>query len=127
MGHELAQRIVKRRHFKVVYERAPADVAVNPEAGAAVLGALQAQFARQQFRHDRYSQKGGAPNFPVRRRDGSVESSLTMSGTLERLPVVVTDYVFADRSIAAEAAGWVRSHRQRIIQPSGEGDYHGET
>jgi hypothetical protein len=126
-GHQAAQRIVGRKHFKVVYERTPADVAVNPEAGQAVFRALQSQFEPDLFRHDRYSQKGGAPNFPVRRRDESIESSLTMSSTLGRVPVVITDFVFADRTIAKEAADWVQKNRQRVIQPTAEGGPDGKT
>jgi hypothetical protein len=126
-GHQAAQRIVGRKHFKVVYERTPADVAVNPEAGQAVFRALQNQFEPDLFRHDRYSQKGSAPNFPVKRRDDSIESSLTISSTLERVPVVITDFVFADRTIAKEAADWVQKNRQRVIQPTAEGGPDGET
>lgn len=125
-GHCEAQRIVARRHFKVVYERSPADVAINPEAGEAVFLELQAEFGPNLFRHDSYSQKGGAPNFPVRRRDDSLESSLTMSSTLERVPVVISDYVFADRCIAKEAAAWLQKNRQRVIQPTAEGGLDGQ-
>ena len=126
-GHEAAEWIVRRKHFKVVYERSTADVAVNPEAGEALFRALEEEFQPKLFRHDRYSQRGGAPNFPVKRRDDSIGSSLTMSSTLERVPVVVTDYVFADRTIAKKAADWVRKNRQHVIQPQAEGGTRGTT
>jgi HD superfamily phosphohydrolase len=124
-GCQAAQRIVGRRHFKVVYERSPADIAVNPEAGDAVLRALQDELGPKLFRHDRYRQKGGAPNSPVRRRDDSIESSLTMSSVLERVPVVATDYVFADRAVAEKAVDWLQINRQRVIQPTAEGEPDG--
>lgn len=43
-GHVHARRIVERQHFKVVYERNPDDVRVNPEAGRAVYDSLVSEF-----------------------------------------------------------------------------------
>lgn len=126
-GHQEAQRIVGREHFKVVYERSPADVATNPEAGSAVFQALQEHFEPDLFRHDRYSQKGGVPDFPVRRRDGSIESSTTISRTLQHVPIVTTDYVFADRGIAKKAENWVQANRQKIIKLRAEEGINGKT
>lgn len=126
-GCEEAERIIRRNHFKVVYERSPTDVAINPEAGNAIFQALQGEFEADLLRRDRYRQEGGAPNFPVRRRDDSIDSSLTMSSVLQRVPVVATDYVFADRAIADKAAAWVQKNRQRVIKPMAEGGRIGST
>jgi hypothetical protein len=35
-GHATARRIANHDHFKVLYQRHPEDVKVNPEAGRAV-------------------------------------------------------------------------------------------
>jgi HD superfamily phosphohydrolase len=40
-GHIDARRIVQREHFKVLYERNPNDVKINPEAGGAAFNALR--------------------------------------------------------------------------------------
>jgi uncharacterized protein len=124
-GYEHARRIVRREHYKLIYERNPPDVAINPEAGKAVFKALSAKFGERHFRHDRYAQAGGAPDFPVRRRDDRINSSLAISETLKNLPVVSIDYVFADRSINEEAEKWLNSERQAIIKPKGEGVRNG--
>ena len=110
-GHMHARRIVRREHFKVLYERNPDDVQVNPEAGNAVLDALSTQFGGEYFRHDRYHQRAGPPDFPVRLRDGQIVSSLAFSETLNHVPIVAVDYVFADRSILSQAAAWLKAHR----------------
>lgn len=65
-GHAHAKRIINRQHFKVVYERNPDDVAINPDAGAAVCAALGAVVGNNNVRRDNYQQRGGAPDFPVR-------------------------------------------------------------
>ena len=103
IGHSHARRIVRREHFKRLYERNPEDVKVNPESGKAIYNALKSKYGKDLFRHDPYNQKSGAPDFPVRMRDGRVVSSLAMSETLKNIPVVSVDHVFADRSCFDEA------------------------
>jgi HD superfamily phosphohydrolase len=121
-GHVHADRIGLRKHFKVVYERNPDDVKVNPEAGDAVFRALSAQLGAEYFRHDRYRQSAGPPDFPVRLRNGQIVSSLAVSETLNRVPVVSVDYVFAERSFLSKANEWLKSHRIDIVKPRGEDD-----
>lgn len=119
-GYIHAKRIVCRQHFKVLYQRNPSDVKQNPEAGLAIYDAACKKYGSAHLRHDKYTQKGGAPDFPVRMRDGRIESSLTVSETLNQLPVVAVDYVFADRGIYEEARNWLDDKREQIIQPSEE-------
>jgi HD superfamily phosphohydrolase len=121
-GHMHARRIVQRDHFKVLYERNPDDVQTNPEAGTAVFGALGTQFGAEHFRHDRYHQSTGPPDFPVRLRDGQIVSSLAVSETLNHVPVVSVDHVFAERSILSEANEWLRAHRVDVVKPKREAE-----
>jgi len=119
-GHDSAQKMVQRQHFKVLYERNPADVPVNPEAGRAIYEGLCAEFGDEYFRRDRYRQKSGAPDFPVRMRDDQIVSSLAISEAVRTLPVVSVDYVFADRAMYAEADKWLKQRHDQIIQPRPE-------
>ena len=116
-GHLHAKRLVRRKHFKVIYQRNPADVAINQEAGEQVYRALKEEFGDNKFRHDRYNQKGGGPDFPVRMRDDRVVSSLVVSTALNQVPVVSVDYVFADRSCFLEAKGWLDYNLSKVIEP----------
>jgi uncharacterized protein len=127
VGHLHARRIVRRKHFKRVYERNPEDVKINPEAGNAVFEALNSGFGAEQFRHDRYQQRSGAPDFPVRMRDGQIVSSLAVSETLNTVPVVSVDYIFADRSIYDRADDWLKKNRIDIITPKQEEESNGST
>jgi HD superfamily phosphohydrolase len=119
-GHMHARRIVRREHFKEIYQRNPKDVAINPEAGEAVYEALANQFGEEHFRHDRYIQESGAPDFPVCLRDGQVVSSLAVSETLQHLPVVSVDYVFASRDVIDKAQNWLRNNHDNIVKPKKE-------
>jgi hypothetical protein len=106
-----------REHFKRLYEWNPEDVKINPESGIAVLNALSEKYDKDQFRHDRYSQGNGAPDFPIQMRDGRIVSSLAKSEVLRTLPVVSVDCVFADRSIFDNAVEWLNENRNDIIEP----------
>jgi HD superfamily phosphohydrolase len=120
-GHLPARCIMARGHFRPIYERNPDDIAINPEAAQSVFEALQEEFGPEAFRYDRYRPKAGAPDFPVKRRDNSVVSSLAISETLRRVPVVSTDFVFADLSVARRASEWIKKHKAKIVKPRPEG------
>jgi len=124
-GHSHARRIVRREHFKRLYERNPNDVEINPEAGRAIFNALTQEFGAELFRHDRYAQKGGPPDFPVRMRDGRIVPSLAVSEVLNNVPVVSVDYVFAQREIFDQAEKWLKKNRNTIIKPQKEEDDNG--
>ena len=119
-GHAHARRIVKREHFKILYQRNPDDVSRTPEPGESVFKALKETFGDEYFRHDRYHQKSGAPDFPVRMRDDRIVSSTAFSEALSNVPVVSVDHVFADRSCFDEASKWLDENRDTIIQPEKE-------
>jgi HD superfamily phosphohydrolase len=115
-GHESARRIICREHFKVVYERNPADVQVNPDSASAIFRAAQQEFGTESVRVDRYRQKGGPYDFPVLHRDGTSLSSLDLSEILKKIPVFATDYVFVDREKLHEAEKWLEANRAAIIK-----------
>lgn len=125
--HTYARRIVRREHFKMIYERNPKDVEINPEAGESIFKSLKNQFGTEKFRHDRYAQKSGAPDFPVLLRDKQVVSSLSMSETLRHLPVVSVDYVFASRDKYDEAKKWLGTNHDNIVKPIQEESGNGKT
>jgi HD superfamily phosphohydrolase len=119
-GHDAARRIAAHDHFKVLYQRHPEDVKKNPEAGRAVFEAAQLAFGADNVRHDRYTQKGGATVFPVLMKDGRIASSVALSETLQRLPVVAVDYVFIVPERLKEAEPWLRTNRPKLIEPQAE-------
>jgi hypothetical protein len=119
-GHVHARRIGCREHFKLIYERNPSHIAINPEAGANVVEALGGQFGADLFRRDRFLQGSGSPDVPVRRRNGEILSALSVSETLNRVPVVSIDYVFAERSACEAARTWLDQNVSEIIRPRRE-------
>lgn len=115
-GHDPARRIICREHFRVMYERNPADVQVNADSASAIFHAAEKHFGSECVRVDKYRQKGGPYDFPVLRRDGSSVSSLDLSEILKKIPVFATDYVFIDREKLTEAEKWLETNRAAIIK-----------
>lgn len=121
-GHRHARRIVRREHFKLIYEQNPEDAKINPDSGSRVYRSLVQKYGSKFFRRDNYRQRGGAANFPVRLRDGRILSSLVFSDILRGMPSIAVDFVFADRSRIDEARAWVDCNRANIIKPEREED-----
>ena len=114
-GHTHAERIAFRRHFKLVYVRSQKEVEAIPDAGNAVCSALSEEFGSDKVRRDRYSQRSGAPDFPVVLRNGQIVSSLAISQALNMIPVVSVDFVFADRSIHKKALEYLQNEHDQIF------------
>jgi HD superfamily phosphohydrolase len=114
-AHKAASKITNRQHFKVLYQRNPADHDRNPDASKIVYDAGCGRFGSEFFRHDSHTQRGESIDFPVLMRDGRIASSRSMSDTLNRVPVAVVDYVFVDRSKLEDARGWLEREREGLI------------
>jgi hypothetical protein len=63
-GHEPARCIMRREHFKVLYEGKPDDLELSPEPGKAVFYAAQERFGTGNVKHQSRPGSGGAKNFP---------------------------------------------------------------
>ncbi len=109
-----------RKHFKLLYERNPLDLKTNPNAPEAVYTAACGKFGTDVVKHDSYRQKGESEYFPVRAKDNSILQSVDLSVTLEKVPIVATDFVFIDGSLLEEARKWLEEKRQEILKPQEE-------
>jgi HD superfamily phosphohydrolase len=117
-GHDPARRITRHEHFKLLYQRSPEDVRINPEAGLAVHEACKRKFGLENVRRDHYSQPREATRFPVLLRDDKVASSEDVSDVLRSLPLVSIDFIPINPSLLKDAKGWLMKERTDIITPS---------
>jgi hypothetical protein len=105
-GHDPARRIVDRDHFRVVYQRLPADGSFEVNA---LYEAAQIEYGEDNIRYGGSPRRGDA-NFPVRNRDGSVVPVTSLSPVLAELPVSRNEYVFAAPNLRDRPnAGWRRN------------------
>lgn len=119
-GNESARRIISRDHYRCIYERNPDDIAKNPEASVAIFDSLCNHFGAENVRIDRYKQKGRGPDFPVLGQDRRISSSVAMSETLRKIPVVATDYIYVPLEKRDEVKKWIEQNRATIIEPRKE-------
>lgn len=111
-GHEPARRIVKREHFRVVYQRRPGDTGGATEA---IAKATAEEFGAERVRYATSPRRGEPPDFPVRDRDGRSISSLSSSDVLARLPASRDEYVFVDEPLRKKAKKWIEREREYIL------------
>jgi HD superfamily phosphohydrolase len=119
-AHDPARRIIKREHFKLLYDRNPDDLKINTKAGAAVYKAACQEFGEENFRHDPYNKGNTAPDFPVLANDNRILSSLSCSDILGTLKPAAIDYVFVSPVLKDEAQKWLATNRGKVIQPEEE-------
>lgn len=115
-GHEPASRIVKREHFRKLYEKNPEDIRINPESGRLVLDALCQKYGDEAVRRDTYTAKNSAIEFPVLRSDERIFTSYELSETIQRLPIASFDYIFIRLDLLKEASEWLKKNRRDIIK-----------
>lgn len=114
--HDSARRIVKREHYRMLYEKNPEDLKINPEAGRMVYTALRSRYGDEAVRVDSYTAKNSLAEFPVLCSDGRIFSSYDLSETIQRLPIASFDYVFIRPDLFKEADEWLKNNRQDIIK-----------
>jgi HD superfamily phosphohydrolase len=71
-GHVPARRLVNRDHFRILYERNPDDVKMNPEAAKAVSEEASCRYNGTNVYYDSYRETSRAIDFPVLTRDGRI-------------------------------------------------------
>jgi HD superfamily phosphohydrolase len=117
-GHVHARRIVKRDHFRVLWQRNPQDLTTNPDAGKCVSDAAATKFGTENVRRDSYAQPGATIDFPVERRDGNVTSAQAISDVLPYIPSAAVDNVFVRRDLLGDAEQWLSKEKAQVIQPT---------
>lgn len=120
-GHEYAERIVKRNHFRLLYDRNQEDISKNPEAPKAIFNELCKKFGEQNVRYDTYKQRGGDSVFPVYvNSNRKIVSSLSISDVLTKIPIIAIDSIYINPDCRSIATKWLNENSERIIKPSAE-------
>jgi len=114
-GNDPACRIIKRDHFKVLYQRNFLDVQENPEAAWAVFKAARRKFGAESVRYDRVPAKSGGYDFPVLLRNGDILAADAASPVLLKLPPIAAEFVFIMRDKTERAVAWLATNRKSIV------------
>jgi HD superfamily phosphohydrolase len=115
-GHDAASRIMRHNHFKVLYQRHPDDVRINPEAGKTVFEAAREVFGAENVRRAHVPRKREPTLFPVLLKDGRIASAEQLSEVLQHLPVAAVDFVFVRAESLKDASAWLDENRDHLIR-----------
>jgi HD superfamily phosphohydrolase len=116
VGHDSAERIVNRNHFRKLYGRNPLDLQKNLEAASLIFNAAIEEFGAKSLRFDQYPGKGGGHDFPVLLSDSRIVKSDAVSTVLLKLPVVATEFIFVAPEKREKAVAWLEANREKIIK-----------
>lgn len=110
-----ARRILGRHHFRVLHQISPDDRKLHIDPAGAIATAAVTEFGAEHILQERRFDQGGSVVFPVRQRDGSIGSSLSLSVPLRELPPISADYIFVSPDQAARARTWLLANRTAIL------------
>ena len=116
-GQEYARRIVCREHYRLLYQRNPDDLNVNPRASEVIAEAAVRLYGRDNVHYYRYAEKSQEIDFPVLQHDGRVVSCRSVSEVLKNVPPVSVDYVFIAPRFRESAEKWFAEKRPDILAP----------
>ncbi len=114
LGHDPANRILTRNHFRLLYQRYPDE---NVDAVRRVFEAARAHFGKEHVRYDVAKDRARPIDFPVRMKDGRIASASALSMVLNVLPVALEEYVFIAPERKAEGSKWLEKNRQQLVKP----------
>jgi hypothetical protein len=123
-GHAPAQRILKRKHFKVLYEwnRQDAEKYSDVDVTDAIYKQAAEKFGRENLRIEKLPEKGSPPEFWIKLRNGSVASALEESRILEHIPTQKGEWVFIDPTHLEAGQKWLKDNLDSIMEETGSED-----
>lgn len=137
-GHEPANRLANRDHFRRVYSVTETEEKEFAErytslcdddqldlldqkfkAGRAIASALSQRYGHESVRHVGYDSPK-RNSIPVLRENGRVEASENMSLIFQQTPSPRYDYVFVDQAFRDDAKYWLKQNLDRILMREDE-------
>lgn len=119
-SHEIACRIAKRHHFKLLYTGNSQDKKIALDAESRIYDVASKEFGGEAVKHDIFNKPPGLVDFPVLMKHGSVVSARTCSGILQNLPAISMDYVFISPERRDAGREWLTRNKDGILRAKKE-------
>jgi hypothetical protein len=113
--HELASRVIGRKHFRAVYEMISPHKLKCPTILEDALGFALKEFGVENVRCDAYSPKSEGNDFLVIMDDGSLRSSLDVSSVVPNLPRVEIGLIFVPQLLKVDAEKKIRKFVEKRL------------
>ncbi len=113
--HDLARRLMSRRHYRTVYELSTTHKQANPNIFAEVLNLARRKFGGENIRYDHYGPKSETNDFLVLMDNGTVASSLQESGVIAQIPAIEIGLVFVPPEMKVTAKAFIDSSLPALL------------
>jgi len=114
-GYEAAKCVMRRGHYRRIYEENFRDRSKNLEAFELIRTELEGRYTPEKIKWKRIAQKRQGKQFPVLMSSGDCENSINLSPTLESIPVVSSALIFVHPEVRDETISWLSTNRDRIL------------
>ena len=114
-GSDPAQRILRRRHFRKIYERNALDQGVAPDAVNRVAVALRKQFGDAAVREKSISPKQQNIEFPILLDNGDISTSRSESTIYADFKPAAVGFVLIDPDRKNDAREWLTANKKNIL------------
>jgi hypothetical protein len=114
-GHDPASCIIERKHFRRIYEVTPSDKKVALNSLQLIYQALVAKYGVEHVKEKVRNPTSEGRHFPVLTSSGQCESSMNLSETFHKMPVVAANNVYIRPELRDEANSWLAREKQRIL------------
>ncbi len=114
-GHEAADRIMNRRHFRQLFVPTRVDKELHENPLEAAFEAVKDQFNGELVQRSEYAQSSAELRFPVRDSSGNVVSSNDISVVLPNVPIVDVGFILVAPEIMDAASKWLDSNKSTIL------------
>lgn len=120
LGHDPARRILRREHYKLLYDRTPDEAARNPEVVSVVAREVEREFGQGTVITDEPGDTKKPPDFPILTSGGDVVSSESVSDLLKHMPVISLGYAFIRPDLYEKGREWLSQRRADLTRPPDE-------
>lgn len=114
--HKEANKILNRKHYKLLDSITFDDQKKKMDALNVIFGEARKKFGEDNLKRDEEEKGGGAEDFPVLTRTGRIVSSISHSKVLREVPFAQAKYIFASREIINEAKKWLEQNREELLK-----------
>lgn len=114
-GHEAADRIVNRKHFRVLYEITNDDREKHEHPLDTIFEASVEEFGKKNVHKVEYIQQRTVSDFPVRTTDDKIVSSHLITDVLNGVSLVDIGIVLVAPDIENDALNWLGENRVSIL------------
>ena len=116
IGHSAAMCVMRRGHFRRVYEENFRDRSINSKSFEVFWKAVENRYGPEKAKWKRIDQKRQGKQFPVLMSSGDCENSINLSSTLANIPVVSSAVIFVHPEVRDDAISWLSTNRSRILK-----------